>query len=123
MKTFVENLATRTLRTATNGTDIHQTDRNQLRGEALQELLKMLEDAGLEPLQTADGVGVEVELANDQLDRITLMFGITIKNSDFDLLHESTTFQEKLEETAKAKAEKELAKAKKVAKTPKKKTE
>lgn len=122
MKTFIENLATRKLRIATNGVDIHQTDRNTLRAEALQELLKTLEDAGLEPLQTADGVGVEVELATDQPERLTLVFGITVKNSDYDLVHESTVYQEKLEETAKAKAEKEAKKATKV-KTPKKKTE
>jgi hypothetical protein len=121
MKTFVTDLTTRKLRVATNGKDIHQTDRNTIRAESMAELYKVLEDLELEPLMTADGVGVEVELEDANLERITLMFAITIKNSDYDLVHEANVYQEKLVETAKAKAEKE---AKKVAKvTPKKKAE
>lgn len=118
MKTFIAQLKDRKLRTATNGVDIHQTDRNQLKADFVTALKELLETVA-EVKVVADGLGIEIE--HSEFGALTFVVNAVVKSPNFDLTSESEAFAL---ETAQKLAEAEVkakAKASKIKKaTPKK---
>lgn len=115
MKTFIESLLSRKLRTATNGVDIHQTDRNQLKADfmtALQELMGSVAEVKI----VADGIGVEFQ--NTEFGSIVFVVNAVVKSPSFDLETEAQIFAEETAQKLAEKEAKEKAKASKV-KAPK----
>ena len=115
MKQFIETLRTRKLRTATNGVDIHQTDRNDLKADFMKAIAELVGSVA-EVKIVADGIGVEFE--NETFGSVVFVINGVVKGADFDLETEAQIFAE---ETAQKLADKEAkakAKASKV-KAPK----
>lgn len=106
MEKFIEALKDRKLRTATNGVDIHQTDRNQLKADFMKEVADLLAQVADVKI-VADGVGIELE--NKEFGSIVFVVNGVVKGANFDLTAEAEAFaleteQKRLDAEAKAKA-------------------
>ena len=106
MEKFIADLKVRKLRTATNGVDIHQTDRNQLKADFMKEVADLLAEVA-EVKIVADGIGIELE--NETFGSVVFVVNGVVKGTDFDLETEAKIFadeteQKRLNAEAKAKA-------------------
>jgi len=89
--------------------EIKQNDRNALKTNLTSELLDHLKELGVDVALVKDGVAVQ--MPHDELGSVPFVISVTMKTSEFDIVHESETFAQEQLDKAKALAEKQ-AKAK-----------
>jgi hypothetical protein len=77
------------------------------------QALETLNDSDIQVLRTAKGIGIAID--NEKVGFIPIEINITIKNLDYDIVEENIAYNEKLESDKIKKAEKEKAKATKIA--------
>lgn len=83
-----------------NGTNIKQTQRNQIKAEMLEALADALSDLNIDVLKVDKGYAISIP--NDEDGSFTAVLDLTIKSTDYDMFAENEAILEK--EAAKAEA-------------------
>jgi hypothetical protein len=114
LKTYLQDLANTDI--AHSETKIEQKASRQIKENLNSLMLQALESLAsndIQILRTAKGIGIAID--NEKVGFIPIEINITIKNLDYDIVEENIAYNEKLESDKIKKAEKEKAKATKIA--------
>lgn len=93
--------------------ELKQNVRNEFKADVMQALKETLENAGVNVVETKDGLAVEFE--NVEIGSVTVVFDGTVKGQDFDILTAEKEFKAKQAEKVEKALEKERLKAQKIA--------
>lgn len=93
--------------------ELKQNVRNEFKADVMQALKETLENAGVNVVETKDGLAVEFE--NVEIGSVTVVFDGTVKGQDFDILTAEKEFKAKQAEKIEKALEKERLKAQKIA--------
>lgn len=93
--------------------ELKQNVRNEFKTDVMQALKETLENAGVNVVETKDGLAVEFE--NVEIGSVTVVFDGTVKGQDFDILTAEKEFRAKQAEKVEKALEKERLKAQKIA--------
>lgn len=94
--------------------EMKQNVRNSFKSAVIDEVLDILQNAGLEALRV-DG-GIAINIANDELGAIAVVFDGVVKSLSYDAEYEAIEYVKKIAERNEKQKEKEKAKAEKFAK-------
>lgn len=95
----------------TNG-KINQVQRNELRANALNELLENLKSLGVECGRIKEGIAIEIP--NEELGCVSAIIDLKIKDTNYYMQDEIDNYNFELREKQKALEEKAKAKAQKI---------
>lgn len=112
MEKFMKEVSAKVYKVSANGEKLFQTDGMQLKADFNAQLKDLLVNAGLDVLETADGLAVQ--LYNVELGAVTVCLDGVVKALSYDAVAENEAFVKEKEMKAVAKLAKETAKAKKV---------
>ncbi len=112
MKQFAENVKNANLE-LNEKNELKQNVRNEFKADVMQALKETLENAGVNVVETKDGLAVEFE--NVEIGSVTVVFDGTVKGQDFDILTAEKEFKAKQAEQVEKALEKEKLKAQKIA--------
>lgn len=93
--------------------ELKKNVRNEFKADVMQALKETLENAGVNVVETKDGLAVEFE--NVEIGSVTVVFDGTVKGQDFDILTAEKEFKAKQAEKIEKALEKERLKAQKIA--------
>lgn len=93
--------------------ELKQNVRNEFKADVMQALKETLENAGVNVVETKDGLAVEFE--NVEIGSVVVVFDGTVKGQDFDILTAEKEFKAKQAEKIEKALEKERLKAQKIA--------
>lgn len=114
LKNLLLNICEREIPTTEKG--LQQTARNNLKTEIMQTFTQALKNElqadYIEVMQTKDGIGIRLD--NENVGFINMVVDLSIKNFDYDLDFEHESYEDKLQEQAEKRAEKERLKAEKI---------
>lgn len=112
MKQFAENVKNANLE-LNEKNELKQNVRNEFKADVMQALKETLENAGVNVVETKEGLAVEFE--NVEIGSVVVVFDGTVKARDFDILTAEKEFRAKQAEKVEKALEKERLKAQKIA--------
>lgn len=115
MEKFMKEVSEKVFKVSANGVKLHQTDAMQLKAGFNAQLKELLVNAGVDVLETHEGLAIQ--LHNAELGAVTVTVDGVVKSLVFDAVLANEVFVKEKEMKAAEKLAKETAKANKIAKT------
>ena len=117
MEKFMKEVSEKVFKVSANGVKLHQTDAMQLKADFNAQLKDLLVNAGLDVLETHDGLAIQ--LHNAELGAVTVCVDGVVKSLVFDAVLAHNVFVKEKELKLAEKLAKEKAKQEKVKKAAK----